>query len=159
MRFQCAVAFLFQYIVTRLGRWIDFKNDYKTMYPWFMETIWWVFKELYNKGLVYRGFKVSPGSQVPDFKFSVIINCLNISISNEYVNTAWAGTSEKKKEYFLGFIQPGWLKPVSHYLYYHLSKIVFKKRTIYIFLNFYSAFHVKKQCFIGLHQVSTSEPS
>lgn len=49
----------FQYIVTRLGRWIDFKNDYKTMYPWFMETIWWVFKELYNKGLVYRGFKVS----------------------------------------------------------------------------------------------------
>jgi len=62
MRFQCAVAFLFQYIVTRLGRWIDFKNDYKTMYPWFMETIWWVFKELYNKGLVYRGFKVSPGS-------------------------------------------------------------------------------------------------
>ncbi|XP_052781081.1 isoleucine--tRNA ligase, cytoplasmic-like [Mya arenaria] len=49
-------------IVTRLGRWIDFENDYKTMYPWFMETIWWVFKELYNKGLVYRGFKVMPFS-------------------------------------------------------------------------------------------------
>ena len=43
----------------RLGRWIDFENDYKTMYPSFMETIWWVFNELYNKGLVYKGFKVS----------------------------------------------------------------------------------------------------
>ena len=29
-------------IVTRMGRWIDFKNDYKTLYPWFMESIWCV---------------------------------------------------------------------------------------------------------------------
>lgn len=49
-------------IVTRVGRWIDFKNDYKTMYPWYMESIWWVFKELYNKGLVYEGVKVMPYS-------------------------------------------------------------------------------------------------
>ena len=45
-------------IVERMGRWIDFKNDYKTMYPWFMESIWWVFKQIYEKGMVYRGFKV-----------------------------------------------------------------------------------------------------
>ena len=44
--------------MTRLGRWIDFKNDYKSMYPWYMESIWWVFKQLYTKGLVYKGFKV-----------------------------------------------------------------------------------------------------
>jgi isoleucyl-tRNA synthetase len=31
-------------IVTRLGRWIDFKNDYKTLDLSFMETVWWVFK-------------------------------------------------------------------------------------------------------------------
>lgn len=49
-------------IVTRLGRWIDFRNDYKTLYPWYMETIWWVFSQLYQKGLVYRGFKVMPFS-------------------------------------------------------------------------------------------------
>ncbi|XP_069822571.1 isoleucine--tRNA ligase, cytoplasmic [Dendropsophus ebraccatus] len=48
--------------VTRLGRWIDFKNDYKTLYPWFMETVWWVFKQLYDTGLVYRGVKVMPFS-------------------------------------------------------------------------------------------------
>lgn len=49
-------------IVKRMGRWIDFENDYKTMYPNFMESVWWVFKELYKKNLVYRGFKVMPYS-------------------------------------------------------------------------------------------------
>ncbi|XP_055353326.1 isoleucine--tRNA ligase, cytoplasmic-like [Paramacrobiotus metropolitanus] len=49
-------------IVTRLGRWIDFRNDYKTLYPWFMESVWWVFKQLYDKGLVYQGCKVMPFS-------------------------------------------------------------------------------------------------
>ncbi|XP_004870143.1 isoleucine--tRNA ligase, cytoplasmic isoform X3 [Heterocephalus glaber] len=49
-------------IITRLGRWIDFDNDYKTLYPQFMESVWWVFKQLYDKGLVYRGVKVMPYS-------------------------------------------------------------------------------------------------
>ncbi|XP_059479642.1 isoleucine--tRNA ligase, cytoplasmic [Neocloeon triangulifer] len=49
-------------IINRLGRWIDFKNDYKTLYPSFMESVWWVFKTLYSKGLVYRGVKVMPYS-------------------------------------------------------------------------------------------------
>jgi len=49
-------------IVGRLGRWIDFKNDYKTLDANFMESVWWVFKKLFKKGLVYRGFKVMPYS-------------------------------------------------------------------------------------------------
>ncbi|CAD6220355.1 GSCOCG00005016001-RA-CDS [Cotesia congregata] len=49
-------------VVGRMGRWIDFKNDYKTLYPWYMESIWWIFKEMYNKGLVYQGVKVMPFS-------------------------------------------------------------------------------------------------
>jgi isoleucyl-tRNA synthetase len=49
-------------VVTRLGRWIDFRNDYKTMEPWYMESVWWVFKELWGKSLVYRSFKVMPYS-------------------------------------------------------------------------------------------------
>ena len=48
--------------VTRLGRWIDFENDYKTMDPNFMESVWWVFKQLFNKDLVYQGYKVMPFS-------------------------------------------------------------------------------------------------
>ncbi|KAJ1432779.1 Isoleucyl-tRNA synthetase [Ochromonadaceae sp. CCMP2298] len=48
--------------VTRMGRWIDFKNDYKTMDPNFMESVWWVFDTMFKKGLVYRGYKVMPYS-------------------------------------------------------------------------------------------------
>jgi isoleucyl-tRNA synthetase len=45
-------------IVTRMGRWIDFENDYKTLDVSFMESVWWVFRQLWDKGLVYKGFKV-----------------------------------------------------------------------------------------------------
>ena len=48
--------------VMRIGRWIDFRNDYKTLDPTFMESVWWVFKQLWDKGLVYRGFKVRQGA-------------------------------------------------------------------------------------------------
>ncbi|KAK8159553.1 tRNA synthetases class I-domain-containing protein [Phyllosticta citrichinensis] len=48
--------------IDRLGRWIDFDNDYKTMNPQFMESEWWVFKQLFEKDAVYRGFKVMPYS-------------------------------------------------------------------------------------------------
>ncbi|KAI8819915.1 tRNA synthetases class I-domain-containing protein [Fimicolochytrium jonesii] len=48
--------------VNRMGRWIDFKNDYKTMNLPFMESVWWVFKQLFDKEQVYRGFKIMPFS-------------------------------------------------------------------------------------------------
>lgn len=51
-----------RHTIDRLGRWIDFDNDYKTMDTSFMESEWWVFKQLFDKGLVYRGFKVMPYS-------------------------------------------------------------------------------------------------
>lgn len=44
--------------VTRMGRWIDFRNDYKTLNLSFMESVWWVFKQLFDKDQVYRGFRV-----------------------------------------------------------------------------------------------------
>lgn len=48
--------------IRRLGRWIDMDNDYKTLYPEFMESVWWSFKELFNKDAVYRGLRVMPYS-------------------------------------------------------------------------------------------------
>lgn len=48
--------------IGRLGRWIDFDNDYKTLHPTFMESVWWVFKQLFDKGQVYRGVRVMPYS-------------------------------------------------------------------------------------------------
>lgn len=49
-------------VVNRFGRWIDFDNDYKTMDCNFMESVWWTFKQIYDRGLVYRGSKIMPFS-------------------------------------------------------------------------------------------------
>ena len=48
--------------VTRMGRWVDFDHDYKTMNPEFMETIWWVFKQLWNQKRVYKSHRIMPYS-------------------------------------------------------------------------------------------------
>jgi isoleucyl-tRNA synthetase len=48
--------------ISRIGRWVDFDNDYKTMDPSFMESVWWVMKQLWEKDLIYRGVKVVPFS-------------------------------------------------------------------------------------------------
>ncbi|AEQ06936.1 isoleucine--tRNA ligase [Corynebacterium pseudotuberculosis 258] len=48
--------------VTRQARWVDFDNGYKTMDLDFMESVMWAFKELYDKGLIYQGFRVLPYS-------------------------------------------------------------------------------------------------
>jgi len=48
--------------ITRMGRWVDFEHGYKTMDLGFMESIWWVFKTLYDKGLIYKGYNILPYS-------------------------------------------------------------------------------------------------
>ena len=45
-------------VVDRIGRWVDFKGAYKTMDKDYMESVWWAFKELYEKGKIYEGEKV-----------------------------------------------------------------------------------------------------
>ncbi|EQC39640.1 isoleucyl-tRNA synthetase [Saprolegnia diclina VS20] len=69
--------------VTRLGRWIDCKNDYKTMEPWFMESVWNVFQTMFNKDLVYRGFKILPYS-----------TACNTSLSNFEANSDYRDTPD-----------------------------------------------------------------
>ncbi|MCH8613375.1 isoleucine--tRNA ligase [Arsenicicoccus dermatophilus] len=46
--------------VTRQARWVDFEHDYKTLEPEYMESVIWAFKQLYDKGLAYEGFRVLP---------------------------------------------------------------------------------------------------
>lgn len=61
-------------ITRRIGRWVDFENDYRTMDLGFMESVWWGFKQLWDKGLVYRTFKVLPyswGATTPLSNFEV----------------------------------------------------------------------------------------
>ncbi|MGA2762845.1 MAG: isoleucine--tRNA ligase [Spirochaetia bacterium] len=47
-------------VITRLGRWVDFDNDYKTMDLDYMESIWWVLSQLWKKGLMYEGYYILP---------------------------------------------------------------------------------------------------
>jgi isoleucyl-tRNA synthetase len=46
--------------VTRQARWVDFEHDYKTLDLPYMESVMWAFRQLWDKGLVYQGFKVLP---------------------------------------------------------------------------------------------------
>lgn len=46
--------------VTRQARWVDFEHDYKTLDPTYMESVIWAFKQLYDKGLAYQGYRVLP---------------------------------------------------------------------------------------------------
>jgi isoleucyl-tRNA synthetase len=65
---------VWQAITRRIGRWVDFENDYSTMDLPFMESVWWVFKQLWDKGYVYRDFKVLPysfGAATPLSNFEV----------------------------------------------------------------------------------------
>lgn len=60
----------------RIGRWVDFENDYKTMDPDYMESIWWVVKALHEKGLLYEGRKsmhICPRCATPLSNFEVTL--------------------------------------------------------------------------------------
>ena len=48
--------------VTRMGRWVDFENDYKTMDADFMESIWWVFSQLWEQDRIYKAHRIMPYS-------------------------------------------------------------------------------------------------
>ena len=67
----------------RMGRWIDFQNDYKTLYPWYMESLWWVFRQLWDKGLIYQGFRVMPystGCATPLSNFEATQNYKDVQV-------------------------------------------------------------------------------
>ena len=60
--------------VTRMARWVDFENDYKTMDTSYMESVIWAFKELWDKGLLYEEYRVMPyswGAQTPLSNFEI----------------------------------------------------------------------------------------
>ncbi|MDB5161634.1 MAG: ileS [Candidatus Saccharibacteria bacterium] len=49
---------LWESTIDRIGRWVDFKGAYKTMDKDYMESVWWAFKQLYEKGKIYEGERV-----------------------------------------------------------------------------------------------------
>lgn len=69
-------------IMNRLGRWVDFDDDYKTMDLDFMSRVWTVFSKIYEKGLIYEGVKIMPYSiacTTPLSNFEATSNYQNVS--------------------------------------------------------------------------------
>ena len=94
--------------VTRLGRWVDFENDYKTMDLNFMESVWWVFKTLYDKGLIYEGFKVVPYSWKAGTSLSNFEANLNYRDVQDPAITVAFPAADEEKTFFLAWTTTPW---------------------------------------------------
>jgi isoleucyl-tRNA synthetase len=70
-------------VVDRIGRWVDFKGAYRTMDKDFMESVWWAFKTLYEKGLIYEGEKVL----MYDTKFATPVSKTEVTMDNDAYQT------------------------------------------------------------------------
>lgn len=99
-------------IINRLGRWVDFEHNYKTMDTSYMESVWWGFKRMWEKGLVYEGKRVimySPSSMTPLSNFE-------IAMDNSYKEVTEPATTYKypvvgkKQTYLLAWSTTPWNK-------------------------------------------------
>ncbi|MFA6474779.1 MAG: isoleucine--tRNA ligase [Patescibacteria group bacterium] len=73
--------------IERLGRFVDMDNDYRTMDPAYMESVWWVFKQLYDQGLIYEGKKamhICPRCVTSLSNFEVTLGYKDITDSTAY---------------------------------------------------------------------------
>lgn len=70
-------------VVDRIGRWVDFKGAYRTMDKDFMESVWWAFKQLYDKGKIYEGEKVL----MYDTKFATPVSKNEVTMDNDAYQT------------------------------------------------------------------------
>jgi isoleucyl-tRNA synthetase len=69
-----------EWYVDKIGRWVDFKNAYKTWDKDYMESVMWVFKQMYDKGYIYKGLRVSlfcPHCSTPISNFEVAMDADN----------------------------------------------------------------------------------
>jgi len=97
--------------IGRLGRWVDFQNDYKTMDLTFMESVWWVFKSIWDKGLIYQGNKIvpySPALQTALSNFEAGQNYQNIQ---DPAVTVLFKSKDENDTYFAAWTTTPWTLP------------------------------------------------
>ena len=117
--------------IERVGRWVDFRGAYRTMYKDFMESVWWAFKTLYEKGKIYEGRKVL----MYDTKFATPVSKAEVTMDNDAyqeVTDPSAFVKFKAVEndyYFLAWTTTPWTLPanlmlaVNPKMYYGLYEI------------------------------------
>jgi isoleucyl-tRNA synthetase len=97
--------------VERMGRWVDFEKTYKTMDLNFMESVWWVFKQLFDKGLIYEGFKVMPFSAKLGTPLSNFESNLNYQDVDDPSLTVIFQSLEDENTAFLAWTTTPWTLP------------------------------------------------
>ena len=106
-------------VVRRIGRWIDMENGYHTMDASFMESVWWVFAQLFQKGLVYEGLKVMPvstklGTVLSNFEAG--LNYVDVEDPSVVVKFPVAG---EEGRFFLAWTTTPWTLPSNLALVVH----------------------------------------
>jgi isoleucyl-tRNA synthetase len=117
--------------VKRMGRWIDFRNDYKTMDVSYMESVWWVFSQLHAKGLVYRGYKVMPystGCTTPLSNFEAGLNYKDVSDPAVVVSFPLLGVEPKTS--LLAWTTTPWTLPSNLALAVHKEFVYVKVKDV-----------------------------
>jgi isoleucyl-tRNA synthetase len=97
--------------IGRLGRWVDFKNDYKTMDLPFMESVWWVFKSIWDKGLIYQGNKIVPYSPALQTALSNFEAGQNYQDIQDPAITILFRSREDADTYYAGWTTTPWTLP------------------------------------------------
>lgn len=111
----CRLAILrfdkeWEQVIHRIGRWVDFKHSYKTMDLSFMESVWWAFKSLFEKGFVYEGRRVilyCPRCATPlsNFEIAMDNSYKDVEDNSVYVKFKIKG---KQQEYLLAWTTTPW---------------------------------------------------
>ncbi|VVB01356.1 unnamed protein product [Arabis nemorensis] len=117
-------------VITRTGRWIDFSNDYKTMDLTYMESVWWVFAQLFEKNLVYKGFKVMPystGCKTPLSNFEAGENYKEVPDPEIYVTFPIIGDQDNAA--FVAWTTTPWTLPSNLALCVNAKMVYLKVRS------------------------------
>jgi isoleucyl-tRNA synthetase len=99
--------------VRRIARWVDFDNSYKTMDRDYMESVWWAFKQIYDKGLVYEGRRVllyCPRCETPISNFEVAMDNSYKEVTEEAVTVKFK-VKGQENTYFLAWTTTPWTLP------------------------------------------------
>jgi isoleucyl-tRNA synthetase len=102
-----------EWYVDHIARWVDFKNAYKTWDKKYMESVMWVFKQMYEKGHIYKGMRVSlycPHDVTPISNFEVAMDADNYQMITEPANTYKYKLKSEKDTYLLAWSTTPWNK-------------------------------------------------
>ena len=97
--------------VKRVGRWVDMENAYFTMDVSFMQSVWWVFQQLWDKGLIYEGHKVVPYSTGISTSLSNFEANLNYKMTQDPAITVAFRMADEENSFFLAWTTTPWTLP------------------------------------------------